>query len=205
LPLPASLPAGEPQRSDPSAGELPADDLPAEGTLAAASRPATWSLEALHRSGAEDLLDPDRIGYVTDVNHVAGFESHRFTRLPGSSQEPWRKNWAVTRLELIGLLKYDRPKAYVTEHLPRLDELGEAATRDLDDFESAALPRLRTYEDLVIDEQPRRIRLLGSLRAGVDCLQCHDVQRGELLGCLSYELLPVETPVATAQAAAEQH
>ena len=65
---------------------------------------------------------------------MAGFESHRFTKLPGSGQEPWRRNWRVARLELVGLLKYDRPKAYVTEHLPRLDELGEAATRDLDDF-----------------------------------------------------------------------
>ena len=53
----------------------------------------------------------------------------------------------------------------------------------------------------MIDEQPRRIRLLGSLRAGSDCLQCHDVQRGELLGCLSYELVPVENQEGIAQVA----
>ena len=33
------------------------------------------------------------------------------------------------------------------------------------------------------------ILMMGALRASKQCLQCHDVQRGELLGTFSYEML----------------
>jgi len=48
-----------------------------------------------------------------------------------------------------------------------------------------ALDRLRS------DDAPNRIRMVGSLRAGKDCMECHSVRRGELLGAFSYELVPV--------------
>ena len=63
----------------------------------------------------------------------------------------------------------------------------------MDAFESAALARLRTQEDIVIDETPSRIRMVGSLRAGQTCIECHDVRRGELLGALTYEFAPLKT------------
>jgi hypothetical protein len=70
-----------------------------------------------------------------------------------------------------------------------MDELRDAPTRPLDDFERGAIDRLRSDEDLVIDDAPNRIRMVGSLRAGKDCLECHSVRRGELLGAFSYELI----------------
>jgi len=79
--------------------------------------------------------------------------------------------------------------AYVSKNLPQMDELRDAQTRPLDDFEQHALDRLRSDEDLVIDDAPNRIRMVGSLRAGKDCLECHSVRRGELLGAFSYELI----------------
>jgi hypothetical protein len=51
------------------------------------------------------------------------------------------------------------------------------------------LKRLRSDEDLVIDDAPNRIRMVGSLRAGKGCLECHSVRRGELLGAFSYVLM----------------
>jgi hypothetical protein len=51
---------------------------------------------------------------------------------------------------------------------------------------------MRSDEDVVIDEQPDRILMVGSLRAGRDCLKCHSARRGELLGALTYELIPVK-------------
>ena len=41
-----------------------------------------------------------------------------------------------------------------------------------------------------IDDAPNRIRMVGSLRAGKDCMECHSIRRGELLGAFSYELVP---------------
>jgi hypothetical protein len=131
------------------------------------------------------------MGYVEDREHVVGFEPHRFTKMPGASAAPLKTEWRLVRLELIGLLRHERPKAYVSAHLPRLDELKDAATRDLDAVEQTALNRLEKDEDIVIDETPDRVRMVGSLRAGNDCVACHDAPRGKLLGALTYELVPI--------------
>ena len=100
-----------------------------------------------------------------------------------------KPNFQLVRLELVSLLKHETPVAYVSKHLPQMDELRDAPTRPLDDFERHALDRLRSDEDLVIDDAPNRIRMVGSLRAGKDCMECHSVRRGELLGAFSYELI----------------
>ena len=94
----------------------------------------------------------------------------------------------------VGIVRYrwSVPVAYVSENLPRMDELQNAPTRPLDEFERQSLRRLRTDEDVVVDDAPSRIRMLGSLRAAKDCLACHSGPRGALLGALSYELLPTQ-------------
>jgi hypothetical protein len=61
-------------------------------------------------------------------------------------------------------------------------------TRPLTAFEAQALKELQQGEDLVTDARLNRIRMMGSLRAGKQCLQCHQVLRGDLLGSFSYEL-----------------
>jgi hypothetical protein len=69
-----------------------------------------------------------------------------------------------------------------------MDELSDAGTRPLDDFEAASLSQLETQKDLVVESATNRIRMLGSLRAGTTCLKCHQVPRGKLLGAFSYQL-----------------
>jgi hypothetical protein len=69
-----------------------------------------------------------------------------------------------------------------------MDALGDAPTRPIDGFEGSALEKLRTTEDLVVEDGVNRIRMLGSIRAAKDCLECHQVRRGELLGAFSYDL-----------------
>jgi len=182
----------------PANGDRPAmaDD---SGSAADERRPAHVvapqkdQLESLHWNGRDDFLNPDRFGYVRDRDHVAGFQSHRFTATPFSGDKSWQASWRLVRLELIGLLKYGMPKAYVSKYLPHLEQLGKAATRDVDAFEADALLRLQTREDIVIDQSPNKIRMVGSLRAGTSCIECHDVRRGELLGALTYEFVPKET------------
>ena len=153
------------------------------------TRPGSSSLAAYHISGLTEFLAPSRMGYIKDREHVAGFQSHRFGKMP---EFPERKtqtaDWRVVRLELVSLLKHDTPVVYVSKNLPRMDELAAAPTRSLDEMELAALPQLRRERDIVIEHEGNVIQMLGSLRASKTCLKCHSVRRGELLGAFTYEL-----------------
>jgi len=148
--------------------------------------PTDEMLQSLVQQGHNDFLDPDRMGYVSDRDHVVGFQPHRFDERP----QPVER-WRIVQLELVSLLKHDKPSAYSSDELPDMEHLDEAPVRDLDTFESQALARLRADEDVVIHSGETEIRMLGSLRASSGCLSCHDVERGELLGALSYALRPV--------------
>ncbi|MBI3863391.1 MAG: hypothetical protein HY290_15990 [Planctomycetia bacterium] len=168
------------------------DDLSEQGEPVR-RQPPQEQLLAMHEAGFTDFLDPDRIGYVRDREHVAGFQSHRFTKVPQSlvPEGGPPASWKVARLELVSLLKHETPVAYVSKDLPQMDELRGAPTRPLNEFERQSLERLRSDEDVSIDETPERIRMVGSLRAAKNCLDCHSVPRGGLLGALTYELVPV--------------
>jgi hypothetical protein len=125
--------------------------------------------------------------------------SHRivyFLRLDGSDSD--KEAWQVARLELVSLLKFSEPAVYLSDELPNMERLTSVPTRPLNAFERDALVKLRTDEDLVVRYSASTIRMLGSLRAGTNCLECHSVQRGELLGAFSYELR--RTPPAPAPA-----
>jgi hypothetical protein len=83
---------------------------------------------------------------------------------------------------------------YVSENLPRMEELKSAPTRNLSAFEQDGLKALRGGEDLVVDSHLNQIRMVGSIRATKACMKCHEVNRGELLGAFSY-LLQRDPPV----------
>jgi hypothetical protein len=149
-------------------------------------------LEHLHSASMVDFLDPSWFGAVLErLDKVAGFVSHGFHFPPAASLTDPNK-YQVEKLELVSLLKFDRPQVYELGHLPRMDQLSGASapTRDLDDFENGALAKLRTDEDVVIQEGHDDIRMLGSLRAAKQCMNCHSVERGELLGAFSYVIRP---------------
>jgi hypothetical protein len=74
--------------------------------------------------------------------------------------------------------------------------LQKAETRPLTKFETRALKSLREGDDLVTEATTEQIRMLGSLRASKQCLACHEVKRGELLGAFSYKL--ARSPVKAA-------
>jgi len=146
-------------------------------------------LSSMHLDGLEDFFDSQAMGYVKDRDHVSGFEPHGFrkTHLMEFDDEADVK-WQVTRLELVSLLKYESPAVYVSSHLPRMDELADASTRTLTSFEERALGKLRSDDNIVVEYGANRIWMVGSLRAGGMCIECHTVERGELLGAFSYEL-----------------
>jgi hypothetical protein len=148
----------------------------------------------LHEMRQADLLSffkPNRFGLVRDREHVAGFVSHRFSKRIEGQQA---RRWTLDRLELVSLLKFKAPAVYLSETLPRMDKLSDVRTRPLDEFERQALTALRAGEDLQKQYEGERLRLLGSIRAAQQCLKCHDVERGELLGAFTYQLHPLDNP-----------
>ena len=199
IPLPNVPAASEAKTDDPglvSSLQL-APDAVADNPL-----PAGSVLFALHDRGLYDFLEPNRMGFFRDREHVSGFRSHEFSGMPTQPvarqrQEPafdFPANWQLVRLELVSLLTHDTPVAYLSKNLPRMEELRDGVTRPLDAFEQQALAQLQGEQDVVYDETSSRIRMLGSLRASTTCLDCHSVKRGDLLGAFTYELLPNATP-----------
>lgn len=140
-------------------------------------------LFTLHRESVMDFVNIPGFGYIKDRQRVAGFQEHQVSKIPEPSH-PWK----LQRIDLIGLLLHEKPVAYVSEHLPRMNELRSPPIRDLDDFETAGLLALQRGDDLFVREREQERRMLGSIRAVRQCLSCHEGERGELLGAFSYRL-----------------
>jgi hypothetical protein len=141
-------------------------------------------LAEMHDRGIVDFLKPTYFGYFKDRRHVAGFQSHQFSEVPDAG-----KKWKLQALDLMGLVVHEKPVVYLSENLPRMDELRKAPMRELNAFELAGLKALREGEDIFIREMPdHSVRMLGALRAMKQCIDCHGGARGDLLGAFSYEL-----------------
>jgi hypothetical protein len=179
-------------------GSLPEKNDPQGHAVSGAERlPSLQSLIGLHGNSNWIFVPPDSLGYAKE-GKVAGFDPHKFRHEPfmhdlkllkHDPKEAAKEHWVLKKLELVSLLKHDKPAVYVSDELPRMENLKNATTRPLDGFEAAALKQLQAGEDVVTDASLNRIRMLGSLRANKACLECHTAQRGQLLGVFSYEIL----------------
>ena len=195
-------PATGPQFEGPLAKASPVQDGAgaAANAVAQVQPVAKTELWLVHLDGAADFVYADGFGYVKSREEVSGFRPHQFRKLPeflAAKEGHQMSQWQLARLQLVSLLKHDEPRVYVTENLPQMEEIVDAPSRPLTPFEQAGLAALDRGEDLHITETPGRIRMLGSLRATRKCIECHQVQRGHLLGALSYELVRDPRPAIT--------
>jgi hypothetical protein len=136
----------------------------------------------LHQHSITDFASPLGFGLVKDRQHVAGFLPHHFSSVPTTQKAK------VETIDLVSLLLHQPAVAYVSKNLPRMEELVEAPTRPLDDFEALGLTKLEKGQDLFIYGAKDAIRMLGGIRAAKQCVTCHGCQRGDLLGAFSYTL-----------------
>jgi hypothetical protein len=153
--------------------------------------PAVPALLTFHDGSLFNFVDPIGFGHIKDRGHVSGFQPHHFRSLPEIAADPKAKvqdRWLINRLELVSLLRYDKPAVYASDDLPRMQDIGKRKTRPLSNFEEFALQSLAKGQDLVAEAKTNRIVMMGSIRAANECLKCHDVKRGDLLGSFSYEL-----------------
>ncbi len=139
-------------------------------------------LDHMHDGALVDFLSAEWLGLVRDRTRVAGFQGHQLRSTPA----PWK----VQTLDLIGLVLHEEPTAYVSDHLPRMEELRTAPTRPIDAFEKEGLAALRRGDDFYIGRTEDDLRMIGAVRSTKQCLTCHGGQRGDLLGTFSYRLRP---------------
>jgi len=145
------------------------------------------NLRQIHRESRVDFTNPQGAGYVKSRSEVAGFQSHRFSRLPNPEN-----GWKADRIDLISLLMHDKPVAYISESLPRMEDIGNLKTRELDEFETAGLAHVRKTEELFIRGNDKSLRVIGALRSVNECQKCHGGSVGDLLGAFSYTLTKLE-------------
>ncbi|MEM6472824.1 MAG: hypothetical protein AAF802_24895 [Planctomycetota bacterium] len=79
-------------------------------------------------------------------------------------------------------------QVYDSRTLPNMESHANDL-RELDSFETTSLQRLYQGEDLCLEGHENRVRMFGSLRANRQCLDCHTVQRGELLGAFTNDFI----------------
>jgi len=142
-----------------------------------------YDLLSRHQASVVDFVNADNFGFIKDRLRVAGFQEHQISQTPTPSER-----WTLQTLDLIGIALHEEPVAYVSEYLPRMDELRAAPTRTLDDFEAAGLATLERGEELFVRDRGEERRMLGAIRAARQCLACHGDERGDLLGAFSYRL-----------------
>lgn len=130
-----------------------------------------------------------------------GHTEHGMSAAVKASFEKRLTDWQLSRLELVSLLKSPQPRAYLSRNLPNMRELDAAPTRALDQFETDNLQKLRMGEHVVIESNNAEIRMLGGIRAANQCVACHVVQRGYLLGAFTYTLRRAHSTTATSAAA----
>lgn len=147
----------------------------------------------IHSNLSLRFFDADMFGDVDAEGRVAGFEPHALREEESYRSTPSDPaTWRIDRLELVGVLRHEEPAVYVLEGLPSMDQVADAPTRPLDEFESAALAKLLAGSDLEHEEASPGIRMLGALRAEPECLQCHQANQGDLLGAFSYNVSQVD-------------
>ena len=165
-------------------------------------------LDVFNKQAAKRFAEEPALGYVKNVDEVAGFDEHRFRQQKGwggsifdiYAARPSNRevDWIVNEVQLIGLLMHDEPVAYVSENLPDMEELSSATvqTRGLTPFELEALEKFKGGDDTHVNATLNRVEMVGALRASNACVQCHAVENGTLLGAFSYEVLrhPSITP-----------
>ncbi|HEV7998532.1 MAG TPA: hypothetical protein VGP63_01555 [Planctomycetaceae bacterium] len=172
-------------RSDPRTNATLSFVRPAES-----GSPLTSELWGVHKQGLNDFFDPDDLGWAIDRDHVAGFVPHRFSDEFGFSRLSEHPVLELRSLQLVSLRRFGQPMVYVTnKQLPKMDEIQNIPTRELNVFEAAALDSLAKGEDLCYEQRGHIVFALGALRAREQCTKCHEVERGALLGAFSYEFL----------------
>jgi hypothetical protein len=107
-----------------------------------------------------------------------------------SNERATRTEWKMSRLQLISLMKGTASGSGYYHRLPKVGDSREASPEPMNSFEQQAVDHLQTKfdEKVVTRLADNEIEMVGALRADNDCMRCHKVEAGTLLGVFSYRL-----------------
>ena len=149
--------------------------------------------ESLHQMSVTNFVSPESWGFVIEAKKVFGFRPHGFTMPPQNMGQNFLEdsNLKLTSLQLISPHRFETPRAYVLDHLPRMDQLvsEDVPTRELTEFELVSIEQLADANTLVrLQSTPSDgLEMVGAIRAYESCLDCHSVRRGDMLGAFTYQ------------------
>ncbi len=123
-----------------------------------------------------------------------GFNKHAVRQMPklgavstvSSSSSVAKNPWKLRSIELLGMVEHEGPVVYLNESLPDLHDKTNIKTRKLEPWEELGVQALLAGETVVSESYNDKLYVLGAIRNGTSCLQCHDQPRGALLGAFSY-------------------
>jgi len=163
------------------------------------SLPYVDSNETFHTRSVVSFANPAGTGLIIEPKVAAGFQPHAMHVPPQNIGQDYLAQQQLTleTLQLISLHRFESPRAYVLDHLPRMDQLigKDVPTRVLSNFEQKATDSLmdsKTTEDIVSESRGDKLRMVGAVRAYSSCLACHSANRGDLLGAFTYTFLKTE-------------
>ena len=193
-PQPTSRPTAPATRPT-TAPAAHAGDLPAAGPPTAdLGKDGKWSsYEAMHQYFVNRFVESNGFG----------FERMMTPRMMARSNVLYMEgeHFRIGTVELISLGGGKdakgadaTPFVYKTPHLDAMKMTigSKAEHRPLKDVEAEALAKLRAGRQSVLAGDNDHPTLVGAVRATSDCLKCHEVKDGELLGAFSYPLVPVK-------------
>jgi hypothetical protein len=150
------------------------------------------SPEQMHKGHVEEFISHPGFGYRRVMTPYEG--PSRFTHEGSTNQ--------LKRVDLIGIAEHSSPVAFISRYrVPTKADFTNALfrpkvdVRPLTAFETNAVAQLNAGNDIVVDFNQRAI--VGAIRARTECIKCHEVKRGALLGALSYMIAPEVTPEPT--------
>ena len=98
--------------------------------------------------------------------------------------------YVVGRVELISLNDGKEPFVYHSELDDAMkNELKRDTHAPLVEGEADALGQLKEGREVVLSGADGKRELVGAVRAAADCMKCHSVKEGTLLGAFRYPLL----------------
>lgn len=165
------------------ASSQPATTQPAlERPLYAGHAPDEWaSYQAMHAYFLQRFVDGQGFGLERMVN----LKNPRFRRLYADGIR-----YSVGGVQLLSLNGGNAPFAYVTTVDADKQRIKRAAHEPLGDAEIDGITKLKEGMTVVLTGNEGHREMIGAIRATADCTQCHDVNKGTLLGAFRYPLLP---------------
>ena len=180
------------------------------GAGAEAGRPATRPAHAAVQS--EKLLQlpaRDSEGHMRWKSYeqmhdffVTGFinsEGFGLSRMPTPRQMARRStlyldgtDFRIGGVQLLSTPEGEKPFVYDTKGDATMRSISKADRRGLHAFEADAVAQLKAGKDAVMEVDHGLPVVIGAVRAGDECVNCHQVKKGDMLGAFVYPLIPVE-------------